>query len=73
MAEGIVEHWTVAGMSCGGCAASIQRALAGQPGVHSVQADAARNSVTLQLESTGVDREALAACIEAAGFEVVER
>ena len=60
-------------MSCGGCAASIERALGGQPGVRSVQADAARNTVVLQLDGSGVNREELAARIEAAGFEVVER
>lgn len=54
------------GMSCGGCAASLQRALAAQPGITHAEVDFARASA--KVEGT-LDRAALIALIQAQGFD----
>jgi copper chaperone CopZ len=72
MTEAIKEVWTVEGMTCGGCAASIERVLAGAAGLISCEADHAQAQVTLTVEPAA-DRDDLAARIERAGFDVVAR
>jgi copper chaperone len=70
MGEAIIEEWTVLGMSCGGCSASIERALEGVAGLRAVRADAAADRVTLEFDGDTVDRSLIQARIEAAGFDV---
>jgi len=72
MTEAIKEVWTVEGMTCGGCASSVERVLAGAPGLIEASADHAGDQVTLTLEGA-VDRDDLAKRIERAGFDVVAR
>ncbi len=67
------EVWKVDGMTCGGCAASVERSLANAAGLVSAKADAAADTVTLTVDAASVDRDDLAARIERAGFDVVAR
>ncbi len=58
---------TVTGMSCGGCAASLRKALLAQPAVRTATVDfASRNAV---IESD-LSKAELIALIEARGFQV---
>lgn len=72
MTEAKAEVWKVEGMTCGGCAASVERVLAGAPGLAEVRVDHVGDAVTLVLTS-GADRDDLAARIERAGFDVIAR
>ncbi len=58
----------IEGMSCGGCVLSVEKALAGVPGV-------ARATVSLadkraEVEGEGLDASALKDAVESAGFDV---
>jgi len=59
----------VKGMTCGGCVRSVERVLQALPGVGAVTVslDDARASVSF--DPSRVSREAMAAAIDAAGFE----
>ena len=57
----------VEGMTCGGCASSVTRALEKVPGVTDVQVDLDAKRATVQGEA---DRAALVDAIEGAGFDV---
>lgn len=70
MGNVIVEEWTVLGMTCGGCAGSVERALASVPGLRSAAADFSNDLVRLEFDSDTWDRAAVRARIEAAGFDV---
>ena len=63
--------FSISGMTCGGCEASVERALGALAGVVGVQASHERNSVTVELEDGATSREQLARAIEDAGFDVV--
>ncbi|MCB9776941.1 MAG: heavy-metal-associated domain-containing protein [Alphaproteobacteria bacterium] len=60
----------VTGMTCGGCEASVQRALSRVEGVVEVRADHVAQRVDLVLSSPVPSRERLVAAVEAAGFDV---
>jgi copper chaperone CopZ len=56
---------TISGMTCGGCAGAVGRALSGVPGVLEARVDLASGSATV----TGTARaEDLICALEAAGF-----
>jgi copper ion binding protein len=59
----------VSGMSCGGCVASVTKVLSELPGV--VQADVVLDpgQATVEYDAAQVDRAALCAAIDDAGFE----
>jgi len=57
-------------MSCGGCVASVTRALQQVPGVTEVQVDLDAKQATV---SGTADRAAVVAAIEDAGFEVPDQ
>ncbi len=57
----------VKGMSCGHCTASVEKAMAGVPGVANVQVDL--EGAKASFEDKGVDIDALKAAIDAIGFE----
>ena len=59
------------GISCGGCAGTIKRALDEVPGVSAVAVDIAGKTVTVGHEE-GVSRSALAAAIKNAGYPTAE-
>jgi copper chaperone len=54
-------------MTCGGCAASIKRAVSRVPGVSSVEANPSSKDVVVEA-SADVNRETIVAAIEAAGY-----
>ncbi|MCP4868453.1 MAG: heavy-metal-associated domain-containing protein [Proteobacteria bacterium] len=72
MTEAKTEVWKVEGMTCGGCAASVERVLTGAPGLSDVQVDHAGDAVTMTLDGSA-NRDDLARRIEGAGFDVVAR
>jgi copper chaperone CopZ len=54
-------------MTCGGCAASIKRAVSGVKGVSSVEANPSSKDVVVDA-SADVGRETIVAAIRAAGY-----
>ncbi|GGV83554.1 MULTISPECIES: heavy-metal-associated domain-containing protein [Streptomyces] len=64
------QTYTVSGMSCGHCAASITEEVVEVPGVTDVDVDVPAGLVTVRGES--VDADAVRAAIVEAGYEVTE-
>jgi copper chaperone CopZ len=60
----------IEGMTCGGCASSVRRALERQPGVEAVEVSAADHRARLRWDPLRGSLEGLVGAIEAAGFEV---
>lgn len=60
----------VSGMSCGGCEKSIRNALLEHDGVNEVVASHTAGTVTIDFDDNKIASAALAAAIEAAGFDV---
>lgn len=61
----------VKGMSCAGCAQSIERRLRSTPGVQSADVDLANAVAHVTYDETAVSPDALEKTIEALGFDVV--
>lgn len=61
----------VNGMTCGGCARTVERALSALAGVSKVAVSLARNNVEVQYDEAAVDPSALRATLHSAGYEVV--
>jgi copper chaperone len=61
---------SVEGMTCGGCVKSIQNALHARAGVANATADLAAKRVTIEYDPAVIQRAALVAAIEDAGFDV---
>jgi Cu+-exporting ATPase len=61
---------TVHGMTCGGCARSVERKLASTPGVSRAIVDLANQSATVEYDAGTVKPETLAAAVRQIGFEV---
>lgn len=59
----------VAGMSCGGCTASVTKVLEELPGVTQVAVVLDPGQATVEFDDAQVERAALCAAIEDAGFE----
>ena len=59
--------YTVNGMTCGGCAASITKALQARDGALSVEVDWKNNTVTVE----GLSTEVVEQAVEDAGFDYV--
>ena len=60
----------VNGMTCGGCARTVERVLSALPGMSSVSVSLARNSVEVQYDETALNTNALRAALQSAGYEV---
>ncbi|MBT8421611.1 MAG: cation transporter [Gammaproteobacteria bacterium] len=60
----------VEGMSCGGCEKSISNALLAKNGVSNVAASHSEGTVAIDYDGSQIQADALAAAIEAAGFDV---
>jgi copper chaperone CopZ len=58
----------VTGMSCGGCAGSVQRALQKHPGVRAAAVDLGRNDATVEFDPAATTPNALVETIRAAGY-----
>ena len=63
-------EYTVRGMTCGHCASAVTEEVARIPGVTDVDVDVAGGRVTVR-SSGPVSREAVAAAVDEAGYEVV--
>jgi len=57
-------------MTCGGCAASIKRAVSHVPGVSAVEANPSTKDVVVEA-SADVSRQKIVAAIEAAGYRQI--
>jgi P-type Cu2+ transporter len=61
--------FSIGGMTCGGCAWGLERALAGTQGVDAAEVNFARRLAHVAYDPNQTDREALARVVSAAGFE----
>jgi cation-transporting ATPase V len=59
----------VSGMTCGSCAARVQRALGEQPGVSDALVNYATGRATVESENGALDTEQLVAAVKGAGYE----
>jgi copper chaperone len=66
--EGVMIEFQVSGMSCGGCVASVTRAVKSVDAGAEVNADLASQKVSV---ASGVPAEQLKAAIENAGYDVL--
>ena len=60
----------VKGMTCGGCARTVERVLSALPGMSSVSVSLARNSVEVKYDETALNTNALSAALQSAGYEI---
>ncbi len=58
----------VSGMTCGSCAARVQRALSRQPGVDEARVNYATGRATIELDPHALGAEELVAAVERAGY-----
>jgi copper ion binding protein len=65
----ITATFTVAGMTCGHCVASVREEVAGVDGVTAVDVELATGTVTVETDRP-VDAAAVTAAIGEAGYEV---
>jgi copper chaperone len=65
-----IETFTVAGMSCEHCAASVREEVSEVPGVQAADVDLATGR--LVVAGTGVSGDAVRAAVAEAGYELVE-
>jgi Cu+-exporting ATPase len=72
-ADGSLEHelyeLDVSGMTCGSCAARVQRALSEQPGVNEALVNYATGRASVELEPGTLDAEQLVGVVQAAGYD----
>jgi copper-transporting P-type ATPase V len=61
----------VTGMTCGSCAARVQRALSKQPGVSDAVVNYATGRATVELEPGALDAEQLIDVVQAAGYDAI--
>ena len=64
------EVYRVQGMTCGGCAKHVEKALRSVPGVTNVAVDLAKGTVAV---GGTASFEAMAAGVEAAGYEMTQQ
>ncbi len=60
----------VEGMSCGGCVASVERAVTALPGIEAVSVMLAEKQATVRFDDAKVDAATIRAAIEDAGYDV---
>src|SRR6202453_5181361 len=58
----------ISGMTCGSCAARVQRTLSRQPGVSEALVNYATGRATVELDPGAVDVEQLAAAVQGIGY-----
>jgi copper chaperone CopZ len=59
----------VHGMSCGGCAGSVQRALEKHPGVNAAAVNLGLKNATVEFDPAATSPDALVQTIRAAGYQ----
>jgi copper ion binding protein len=62
--------YQVAGMTCGHCVSAVTGEIGALPGVREVRVDLATGAVTVASEAA-LAREAVAAAVDEAGYELV--
>ena len=67
----ITQTFTVSGMTCGHCVASVTEEVSEISGVHDVVVDLEKSSLTF-LADTEIPREVVVAAVTEAGFSVTE-
>ena len=65
--ERVTASWTVTGMTCGHCVASVTEEVSALPGVEDVQVDLTTGEVVVTSEAP-LDRASVAAAVEEAGY-----
>lgn len=60
-------NWTVTGMTCGHCVASVKEEVAEIPGVQTVEVDLASGALDITSE-TPLDRTAVETAVREAGY-----
>jgi copper chaperone CopZ len=63
-------EFTAPDIECDGCAASIRKALAAEPGVQTVDVDVAMKRVAVEYDPAGTDEWKIAAKLDDIGFPV---
>jgi Cu+-exporting ATPase len=58
----------ITGMTCGSCAARVQRALSRQPGVTEALVNYATGRASVELQPASLDMQALVSAVEQAGY-----
>jgi copper chaperone len=59
----------IGGMTCGGCVSSVRQVLAALPGVREAEVDLDKATATVTFDPGKLSRSAIAAAIEAAGYD----
>lgn len=62
---------TISGMSCGGCVASVTRALQAQQGVEAVNVTLAPPQAHIRYDAAVIGQQQLENAIEDAGYDIV--
>lgn len=62
--------FNISGMTCGGCAASVQKALQAVDGVQSISVSLENQQAVISFDEAIVSVQALSEAIEDAGFDV---
>lgn len=65
-----IQTYTVTGMTCGHCVASVTEEVSALPGVSDVQVDLASGAVTVTSDAE-LDRAAVAGAVDEAGYALV--
>lgn len=65
----IQQHYTVEGMTCDNCRRHVTEALAGLPGVQSVEVDLASGRAEVRAEQP-LDESAVRAALDEAGYSL---
>lgn len=63
-----VQHYTVTGMSCGHCEASVREELATIPGILNVEVSAQAGTLAVSAEQA-IDHTAIIAAVDEAGYQ----
>ena len=65
--------FVVGGMTCGSCAARVQKTLSGQPGVATAEVNFATSRASVVLvPGAGIDRAAIRVAVEQSGYELAD-
>jgi copper chaperone len=64
----VKKEFAVEGMSCGGCVASVTRAVSRLAGVQKVDVSLERKAAAVEFDGAAIQPAAIVSAIEAAGF-----
>ena len=69
--ESLTTNINVSGMSCGGCAATVERALSQIQGVAEAEVNLSDKSVLIRFTNQPIDAEIINLAVQNAGYEVI--